>query len=515
MDNYFCTLDVGTTGVKAALISTSGKAHGVSYHEYGVNYPKPGWVEQSVEDVWNATCLVISEAVSKSQIHPGQIIALAISNQRATFVPLDKDDQALTPYILWQDQRGVRQCDWMEERIEAVDYYKIAGLDIGTTQAVSKILWLKQNQPGIFQRTKTFATMQDMLLRQFGIPNPPADFASASWTGLMDINNLKFSDELLSLFDIPMDKMPDLAPSCKKAGVIGEKAAKECSLLPGTSVVTGGGDGQCASLGCGVIRPGQVALVLGTAAAIFSPIKQPQRDSQIALNCCGHVIPGFWEMEGSALASGSVYRWWRDTFCDLESIQAKELGMDVYELLDRELIARGMSPSGILALPTFMGGGTPDWNPHSRGGIIGLTLAHSRKDILLAIVEGIFLEIRGLAEAVKALDISIENIRAVGGMTNSKILSQLLANVLGITIDVPQVPHSGLVGAAICAGLGSNVFETIENASDQMVHIEYSYPADLKASSVYQDMYQIYRKTYNLLSEHGVFEDLQSITSGL
>jgi xylulokinase len=514
MEVYFCTLDVGTTGVKAAIISANGKINGLSYREYQVHYPKPGWVEQSVEAVWKAICTVVQEAIAVSQVPVRQITALAISNQRATFVPVDKNDQPLTPYILWQDQRGVKQCDWIKERISAADYYAISGLDIGTTQAVSKILWLKLNHPDIFRRTAKFATMQDMLLRQFGVANPPSDLASASWTGLMDVDRFSFSDDLLNLLEIPPDKMPDVVASCQVVGVITEEVAQACGLLAGTTIISGGGDGQCASLGCGATSPGQVSLVLGTAAAIFSPIDQPKRDSRQALNCSGHVIPGFWVMEGSALASGSVYRWWRDTFCALETIQAKELNLDVYELLDRELATLDGRPTGILALPTFMGGGTPDWNPYARGGLIGLTLAHSRKDILLAIAEGIFLEIRGLSQSVKALGIPIENIRAVGGMTNSKILSQLLANVLGTTLQVPQISHSGLVGAAICASVGSGVFSSVQAACDQMVKIENSFPADPIASSVYQDLFRVYQKTYNLLCDQGIFEELQAIAAG-
>lgn len=509
MNNYLCSLDVGTTGVKAAIISTNGLIKSVSYREYGVSYPSSGWVEQSVDVVWRSVCEVVREALTNSKIDATDIAALAISNQRATFLPLDKSGTPLTPYILWQDQRSTAQCEKIKKMISPREYHAISGLDIGTTASISKYLWLKEHFPDLFKNTAKFATMQDMLLQQFGVQDAPCDYSTGSWTGVFDINRLMWSEDLLNLFEIPIAKMPSLSPSCQTVGKVSAEASKLTGLLSGTPLVTGGGDGQCASLGCGVTHNGQVSIILGTAAVICSPVDHPFQ--HIDLNCCGHVIPGLWEVEGSALATGAAYRWWRDTFGVLEKTLANEMKIEAYSLFDKELETLEDKPSDILVIPTFMGGGTPGWYPHAKAALIGVTLSHSRYDIMHGLIQGIFLEIRGLTQELNKLGIEFDTIRVVGGMSKSNVLSQMLANILGSRIEIPSVPHAGLIGAAICAAMGCNLFSSVEIACNSLIQISEQYVPDGRYLKIYNNLFETYQKAYNLLCHNHIYEELARI----
>jgi len=513
MTGYLCAIDVGTTGVKAALLTPEGELVCRGYREYHVVYPHPQWVEQSVEEVWNALGATMRAMLAQAGIDPRKILAIAISNQRATFVPVDDHSKPLTLYIVWQDLRGAPQCEWMKERIHPADYYAITGLDIGPTASISKILWLKQNQPEIFQKTCKFAFMQDMLLRQLGMKEAVCEHSTASWSGLLDVNKLTWSDDLLSLFDLPRDKLPALVMPGQPVGTVSKEAAEACGLVAGIPLISGGGDGQLSAVGCGVTHPGQVSLVMGTAAAIFTFLATPLKDPTRALYCVAHAVPRSWEMEGSALAAGAVYKWFRDTLGHLEKDMAAQLEVDPYELFDREIQRAAPGVQGLLVLPTFMGGGTPTWYPYARGAILGLTLNHTRRDVLRALVEGIFLEIKGMVEAIKALGVDLSSIRVVGGMAKSPVLNQLLANVLGVTVERPAVTDSTLVGAAICATLGCGMFQLADEAAEKMVQLSATYQPDKELSALYNRLFQTYCKAFDLLCKHGIFEDLKNLAA--
>ena len=513
MPDYLCAVDVGTTGVKAGLFTTQGDLVESGYQEYGVYYPAPNYVEQSVSEIWEAFTATLRAVVSQSGIKPTRVIGLSISNQRATFVPVDTQRRTLTPYIGWQDQRGIEQCQWMKERISPEEYYDITGLDIGTTASVSKILWIKKNQSEIYQRTLKFSCMQDMILSQLCGHIAPCDHATASWTGLLDVKVFDWSQDLLELFGLEKEKLPELTQTGQTIGSISGEAAGLCGLIEGTPLISGAGDAQCSAVGSGATAPGIVSLVMGTAAAIFTYLETPIMDTSKSLYCVAHAVPGKWEMEGSALAAGAVYKWFRDTFGQLEKIVAAETGLDPYELFDKELEKDPTVFNGPLVIPTFMGGGTPSWYSHARGAILGLNLQHSRPDILRSIVEGIFFEIKGMVEAIKACGVKTDRLRIVGGMAKSKTLSKYLANVTGVTVEIPNVHHAALVGAYICAALGSGVYFSAHEASKKLVKIISIFEPEKEKSAIYNRFYQLYCRAFDLLCEHGIFEELNRLTT--
>ena len=218
-------------------------------------YPGPQWVEQSIDEMWRAQCEASRELVSKTGIDPQEIAAVGVSCQRATFVPIDKDERPLTNFIGWQDKRSIDQCDTMKRTLGDERYYRIAGLPIEPTAAVSKIVWLKENAPSIFDKTDKFASTQNIHLHQLGAQKPPCDLPDASYMGLLDVDNLQWSQELLDALGIPREKMPDVVHSGTVVGHVSKQAAQATGLAEGTPLVTAGGDLQCSALGVGVYVP--------------------------------------------------------------------------------------------------------------------------------------------------------------------------------------------------------------------------------------------------------------------
>lgn len=508
MTEYLLAYDLGTTGVKAGILSPDGRLLAAAYREYGISYPGPGWAEQSVDEMWEAQCAVTRELFETSEIPPAAVAAVGVSCQRATFVPLDRDGSPLTPFIGWQDRRSVEQCEQMEQAVGGEEYYRIAGLPIEPTAAVSKILWLKAHRPDIFERASVFASTHNLHLRQLGVENPPCDLPDAAYMGLLDVDRLAWSEDLLDRLGIPLDKMPPLAPSGVVAGEVSTSAAAETGLAAGTRIVTAGGDLQVAGVGLGITEPGFASVGVGTGGGILIYLDKPLRHPRVALNCLPHAVAGAWEMEGICLASGAAYRWFRDTLCLFEKQAASTLNLDTYDILNMEAADVPPGAEGVLVMPSFMGAGSPNWYPGARGVILGLTLSTGRKTLTRAMLEGICLEIRWIFEAAAELGTELSHVRIWGGAAKSPLWNQIASDVYGIPVARTEVADAGLVGAAICAGVGIGWFEDARQGAREMVRVAESYRPNPDLRALYDDKFELYKKTYRALTEGGIFEQV-------
>ena len=508
---YLCTFDLGTTGVKAGILTPAGELVASTYREYGVVYPGPLWVEQSIDAMWNAQCEASRQVIDCWNIDPHEIAAVGISSQRATFVPVDHSGNPLTRFIGWQDKRSLAQCAEMERRVGAERYYRIAGLPIEPTAAVSKILWLKENEPKIFDQTRKFASTQNVHLVQMGVADAPCDLPDAAYLGLLDVDRLEWSAELLDALGIPGEKMPALAPSGMRVGEVSPAAAEATGLASGTPLVIAGGDLQTAGLGMGISEPGFVSVGIGTGGGVLIYLDKPLRHPDRALNCLPHAVPGAWEMEGICLASGAAYKWYRDTVGQLEKASAADLDIDAYDLLNAEAAQAASGSGGLLVMPALAGSGAPNWYPKARGVFLGLSLSTDKKQLTRAMLEGICLEIRWMLEAARKLGTDIEEVRIWGGAAKSDLWNQIAADVYGIPAARTTVPEAGLVGAAILAAVGVGIFSSAQEGARSMVQVERRYEPNPGLRLRYDEMFDLYKTTYRLLKEGGIFERLEAL----
>ena len=302
--------------------------------------------------MWAAQCQVTGELIKQSGCKVQDIAALAISSQRATFAPLDRQGHPIGNFIGWQDARSIKQCEYIEDKIGARRYYEITGLTISPTAAVSKILWIKENDPELFEKTAVFGTTQCVHLRQLGVVDPPSDLADAGYLGLLDINKLDWSEELLNELEIPVEKLPRLVNSGTIAGEVSVDAAAATGLAAGTPIVVAGGDLQCAGIGLGIVKPGVVSLGIGTGGGLLAYSKSPAFHPDMGLNCQPHAMRGSWEVEGICMASGSSFKWYRDILSQMEKQTAQDDGLDTYDLLTGSA-AKALTGSGRIAFYAY------------------------------------------------------------------------------------------------------------------------------------------------------------------
>jgi xylulokinase len=511
MSEYLCAFDMGTTGVKVGILTPDGQVIGTAYQEYGIQISGPQWVEQSVEEMWAAQGAVCKQVLHETGIDPADIAAVGVSCQRATFVPVDADQKPLMNFIGWQDQRSIEQCEWMKREIGVERYYEIAGLPLDPIAAVSKIVWLKDNQPDLFERAHLFASTQNVHLTQLGVEDAPCDLPDAAYMGLLDVDNLTWSAELLDALGIPAEKMPRLVPSGTLVGEVSKAAAEATGLAEGTPVVTAGGDLQNAGLGMGVAEPGFVSVGIGTGGGVLIGTGKPLRHPDIALNCLPHAAEGMWELEGITLGSGAAYKWCRDTLGEAERALAAEQGVDPYEILNAKVTEAPVGANGLVMMPMLLGAGSPNWYPQARGVMLGLKSSTTKPEIVRAMMEGICLELRWIIESAEKLGTEIEEVRIWGGAAKSPVWNQIASNVYGVPAARTEVSDAGLVGASICAGVGVGMFESALDGVHNMVRIAERYEPDLAATARYVDMFGIYKEAYHALVSAGVFERLAAL----
>lgn len=508
MAKYLLAYDLGTNGVKAALFTPEGQLFSYAYKEYGVMVPRPSWVEQSIKSMWLAQCEITKQLIHQAGVRNSEIAALAISSQRATFALLDKLNNPLSNFIGWQDARSISQCDWIRKHIGDKKYIGITGLTISPTAAISKILWIKENDLGLFERAAKFATTQCVHLNQMGVEDAPTDVADAGYSGLLDVREFAWSEELLSALDIPLEKMPKLCQSGTQVGVVSIQAAKAIGLKAGTPIVMAGGDLQCAGVGLGIVKPGLVSVGIGSGGGILAYCESLCEYADSGLGIQPHVVPEKWEIEGICLASGASFKWYRDVLSQQEKFSSKEKKVDAYDILTESAALSTPGAGGLLFMPSLAGAGAPHWNPIAKGSLLGLTLATSKNEINRALMEGICLEIRAMLESARKLGIELQEVRIWGGAAKSHFWNQISADVYGMPVVKTTINEGGLAGAAICAGVGIKLYKDISEGAEVFVKKENMYEPNPDTRSLYDDKYALYQDTYQTFVSAGTFKKL-------
>ncbi|MEM2144637.1 MAG: FGGY-family carbohydrate kinase, partial [Candidatus Jordarchaeaceae archaeon] len=272
-------IDVGTIGCRTIIFDENGREIARDYQEYPSIYPRPAWVEQNAMDWWRAVCNTSQRVVEKAHISSGDIVGISVTNQRETTVPVNEDGNPLRNAIVWQDRRTVKQCEDIKKKVGVSEVYQTTGLTIDPYFSAPKILWIKENEPEIFNSTYKFMLVHDFIEMKL-TDCFVTDWSNASRTLLFDVEKFNWSEKICNTLEIPPEKLNETHPSGVKIGEVTAKAAKETGFVEGTPVVAGGGDQQCGALGVGVIKPGRIKATMGTGTFLLAYTDRPKRDPE-------------------------------------------------------------------------------------------------------------------------------------------------------------------------------------------------------------------------------------------
>jgi len=497
-EEYLLGVDVGTYALKAALWSPEGRLVEVAKREYGVNHPHPLWAEQDPDTWWQALNAATREVVRKAAAKPASIRGIGVSAFVPPLVALDREGQVLRPAILSFDQRSTPQATRLR-RERGGTVFKIAGNRIapGAFSATSMV-WIKENEPPIFEDAHKFVHASGyMTYRLTGVV--AMDFSNASTTLLFDIARRKWSEELCTVMGVPMAKLPDAVGSWEVVGEVTPEAAGDLGLKRGVPVVAGGNDSACSMLGAGVIEPGMVLESIGTSIIFAYVNDRPVFDARLMNRC--HVVPRRWFNLAGMSTPGAAYRWFREELGQQEKQLAAERDTDPYTLLDEAADTSPPGARGLTFLPYLSGERSPIWDPQARGVIFGLTLSHTRKDLIRSILEGGAYVVFDNMEVFTKRGVDIKEIRITGGGAKSRVWRQIMADVLGVPLQIPSTVETATLGAAILAGCGAKIFKTPQEAVNRLVKVEEAEKPRANQHTIYVKRFQLFKKIYDSLRD--------------
>ena len=448
-------IDAGTTGVTAVVVTPDGTIAAKGYEEFAQHFPRPGWVEHAPEEIWQATLEATRQAVDAYQRTGGpDLQAIGITNQRETIVLWDRETLGSPRRaIVWQDRRTADLCSRMREEGKEDRIAELTGLRLDPYFSGTKLAWLRENEPNTWALVEdgryAVGTVDSYLIARMTRGTwHVTDVSNASRTLLFDLERGDWSDELCEMFGVPRDALPEIVPSW------GPIANSDPRVFAGLELPIAGiaGDQQSALFGQTCFEVGESKCTYGTGSFILTNTGTSVVRSEGLLTTAAWRSPEgetTYALEGSIFVTGAAVQWLRD---GLQIIGAAP---------ETEAIARTVADSeGVVFVPALTGLGAPDWDPHARGMIIGITRGTTRAHIVRATLEAIAFEVRDVIDTLPDRT-SMSALMVDGGASANDLLCQIQADQLGVPVERPQIVETTALGAAFLAGLGTGVWKSM------------------------------------------------------
>lgn len=497
---YLLGIDLGTSGTKTVLFTEKGEPVASKTIEYPLYQEKNGWAEQEPEDWWNAARDTVKAVLTDSGIDAADVAGMGISGQMHGLVMLDKDGKVLRRSIIWCDQRTGKECEEMTEKIGRERLIEITANPALTGFTASKILWVKNNQPEIYEKCAHILLPKDYVRYMF-----TGDFATevsdASGMQLLDVPGRCWSKEVCDKLGIDMALLPKVYESPEVTGVISEKAAALTGLKAGTIVVGGAGDNAAAAVGTGVVEDGKAFTTIGTSGVVFAHTDKISIDpkGRVHTFCCA--VPGAWHVMGVTQGAGLSLKWFRDNFCDSEMEAARGMGVDPYYIMDKQAARSPIGCNKLLYLPYLMGERTPHLDPDCRGAFVGLSAMHTKYDMLRAVMEGVTFSLCDCMNILKEMGANVSTMLACGGGGSSALWRQMLADTFACPVKTVASKEGPALGVAILAAVGAGLYPGVQEACREIIRT--NEPQEPIAENIpeYARFYGMYRSLYPALKE--------------
>jgi xylulokinase len=486
-------IDSSTTATKAIAWNRDGSVAGIGRCPIPLTSLGHDRYEQNPEDWWSAATSALRQLVQ--QVSPVRIAALAISNQRETFVPLDSKGQPVRPAIVWLDQRCGKEVAWLAGKVGADNIHRISGKPPDMAPVAYRIAWMLRSEPELFRSTAMFADVHGYLVwRLTGAFL--TSWASADPLGLFDMEKKAWSPEVMQALELCPDQLPQLAKPCSAIGAVSAAAAAQTGLAPGTLIVAGGGDGQAAGLGVNALNPSCAYLNLGTAVVSGTYSKQYRIGT--AWRTMGSCSGEGYYYETSLRAGTFLVEWFVRQVC-----RAAEEDKTIYQRLETEAASVPIGSSGLLAVPYWGAVMTPYWDSQARGCFVGLTGSHRIGHMYRALLEGIALEQALVSNMIEEqTGVRIEAFTAIGGGAASDLWCQIMADACGKTVRRSQTVEASSLGAAVCAAVGAGWYATAVDAAEAMAgDITRETEPVANQAARYAELMEIYREIYPRLRD--------------
>lgn len=509
----FVGIDAGTTGCTVIIFDGAGNPVGHGYQEYDCTSPQPGWIEQSLDDVWRGICSATKQAVAKADLPPDAYQSVGLSSQRGTFGLLDQNRRPLENSLVWNCGRALKSVAAIAAEFSPEEHQTHTGMQISPLWSAAKIIWLRENQPDLFDATRWFVNGQEYFLWRMGADDWATDPASLTLNGMMDIARLDWSDRILGICGVGRDRLPPVGTPATMAGRLSRAAAHETGLPEGVVLCRGAGDQQCAAIGAGVIRQGMAEFTVGTSGVMVAHLDSVARIKGNRLWWGGHGVPGAWDIEGGAFSLGASLRWWRDKLGRDELDESRQRRCSVYTVMVDQAERSKPGANGALFHSFMASQVTPYYDAVARGGFLGLGLYHERHDLIRALLEGCAHEMKMVVDSFQSdIEGGITDFRLTGGGTKSDGFVQIMTDIIGLPSTVTRERECTALGAAILGAYGAGAFASIDEAVGAMVQVEGTFEPNGNLGGLYAEQHSIYRGIYEAIAKSGQYAALSDFS---
>jgi xylulokinase/glycerol kinase len=512
MKHLIMTIDIGTTGCRTIIFNEFGELITQAYQEYKSIYLSSRWIDHNPKTWLHATQETVKKVLKNIGDDKSYLSAIAVTSQRATFIPVDKIGEPLDNAILWQDKRAIEETQYLVNEFGSDTIYNVTGLKIDPYFTLPKLLWLKKNKQDVYHDSSMFLPVQDFIIHYLtGKFN--TDWTQASRTMLFNINKLQWDEDLIEGAGIDLTKLPEAIAPGSIVGNVTSAVSDDLNLPRGLPVIVAGGDQQCAAIGLGVIKNGMIEVNTGTGSFILAHSDKPVMDPEQRLICSASALANNWVLEASIFTTGSIYRWFRDILELEETEEPDKKIISAYQLMDSEAMQEPLGANGLLLIPHFAASAAPYWNPEARGILFGLALGHQRSSIFRAILEGIAFEVQKNITIMESNIGKIEEVRISGGSAKSEIFNQIQADVYGKPVIKTEFEEASALGAAILAAKSVGLYDNISSAVEKMIKVRNDsqkkpIPENYK---LYSELAKIHHEIYSALEKADVYHKLNEV----
>lgn len=494
---YTIGVDIGTTSTKAVLFFNHQQlaVHNVLYP---LLTPDTETAEQDPVVIYGA----VLEAVSAVRAHAdGPVRFASFSSAMHSLIALDEAGHPLTRSITWADSRSNPYTQDIKREFDASALHMRTGTPVHPMAPLSKLRWLKAEQPDVFSRAAKFVSIKEYVFYRL-TGSYVVDHSIASATGLFNLETRDWDPEALMIAGVTSLQLSALVPTTEMLALKPDIAQTLGWDFP---LVVGASDGALSNLGVGAFNPGVVAVTIGTSGAIRTVVREPVQDPKGRIFCYA-LTDKHWVIGGPVNNGGIILRWLRDEFAASEVETAKRLGLDAYDVLTR--IAETVKPGadGLLFHPYLMGERAPLWDSNARGSFFGLSIHHKREHFIRAVLEGVIFNLYTVMLALDELTGAPNRIHATGGFAQSSLWRQMMADIFDTPVVVPESHESSCLGAVM---LGEYAFGDIDDftAVPQVTH---EHTPNMEATTVYRELLPIYiRLSRHFEEEYEAISDFQ------
>ncbi|WP_211461341.1 gluconokinase [Collimonas silvisoli] len=469
MSNIMLGVDIGTTSTKTVAFTLEGQVLAQHVVEYPLLCSTPGMAEQDPQLIYRAVLTSIAEAVKAANATctgARRVVLVSFSAAMHSVIALDGNNNLLTNSITWADNRASEWSSRIRDEFNGNEIYRRTGTPIHPMSPLCKLMWLRHDQPDVFARAARFAGIKEyVFFRLFG--SWQVDHSIASATGLFNLQELNWDKDALALLGISAAQLSEPVPATHHMKGLDAAIAAQLGLNPDTPFVIGANDGVLSNLGVNAIRPGQVAVTIGTSGAMRTVIDKPLTDPS-GRTFCYALIEGHWVVGGPVNNGGNIFRWVRDELATAESAAARCAGVDPYDALTR--IAERVPPgaAGLLFHPFMAGERAPLWNADLRGSFFGLALHHGKQHMIRAALEGVIFNLYSILPAIEDLIGPTKRMMATGGFARSALWRQMMADIFQREVVVPESVESSCLGAAVLGLYALDMAPSLDVISDMV-----------------------------------------------